>query len=75
MQPVVHRTEKKSSLFLRGPLERATRAAAPVQIIEGLTDAKIAEAHRSADIFAEISEMTAPLLSGHLGWNTAGGHV
>ena len=61
VQPAVHRTEEKSSLFLRGPLERATRAAAPMQIIEGLTDAEIAEAHRSADIFAEISEMTAPL--------------
>ena len=61
VQPAVHRTEDKSSLFLREPLERATRAAAPMQIIEGLTDAEIAEAHRSADIFAEISEMTAPL--------------
>ena len=61
VQPAVHRTEDKSSLFLRGPLERATRAAAPMQIIEGLTDAEIAEAHRSADMFAEISEMTAPL--------------
>ena len=61
VQPAVHRTEEKSSLFLRGPLKRATRAAAPMQIIEGLTDAEIAEAHRSADIFAEISEMTAPL--------------
>ncbi len=59
--PAVHRTEETSSLFLREPLERATRAAAPMQIIEGLTDAEIAEAHRSADIFAEISEMTAPL--------------
>ena len=29
--------------------------------IEGLTDAEIAEAHRSADIFAEVAEMTAPL--------------
>ena len=32
-----------------------------MQIIEELTDAEIAEAHRSADIFSEISEMTAPL--------------
>ena len=32
-----------------------------MQIIEGLTDAEIAEAHRSADVFAEVSEMTAPL--------------
>ena len=61
VRPVAERTEEKSSLFLRGPLERATRAAAPMQIIEGLTDAEIAEAHRSADIFAEVSEMTAPL--------------
>ena len=59
--PAVHRTDETSSLFLRGPLERATRAASPMQIIEGLTDAEIAEAHRSADIFAEVSEMTAPL--------------
>ncbi len=61
VRPVTERTDEKSSLFLRGPLERATRAAAPMQIIEGLTDAEIAEAHRSADIFAEVSEMTAPL--------------
>ena len=61
VEPVIRRTDEKSSLFLRGPLARATRAAAPMQIIEGLTDAEIAEADRSADIFAEVSEMTAPL--------------
>ncbi len=61
VEPAIQRAEEKSSLFLRGPLARATRAAAPMQIIEGLTDAEIAEAHRSADIFAEVSEMTAPL--------------
>ena len=32
-----------------------------MQIIEGLTDAEIAEAHRSAEVFAEIEEMTTPL--------------
>ena len=48
-------------LFLQGPLKRAMRAAAPMQIIEGLTDAEIAEAHRSADVFAEVEEMTTPL--------------
>ncbi len=48
-------------LFLQGPLKRATQAAAPMQIIEGLTDAEIAEAHRSADVFAEVEEMTTPL--------------
>ena len=61
VKPAIRRAEERNSLFLRGPLARATRAAAPMQIIEGLTDAEIAEAHRSADIFAEVSEMTAPL--------------
>ena len=32
-----------------------------MQIIEELTDAEIAEAHRSAEVFAEIEEMTTPL--------------
>ena len=54
-------TQQGSPLFLQGPLKRATRAAAPMQIIEGLTDAEIAEAHRSADVFAEVEEMTTPL--------------
>ncbi len=37
------------------------RAASKMQIVEGLTDAEIAEAHRSADVFAEVKDMTAPL--------------
>ena len=54
-------TEQGGSLFLEGPVKRATRAAAPMQIIEELTDAEIAEVHRSAEAFAEIEEMTTPL--------------
>ena len=54
-------TEQGAPLFLERPLKRATRAAAPMQIIEELTDAEVAEAHRSADVFAEIEEMTTPL--------------
>ena len=54
-------TQQGGPLFLKGPLKRATRAAAPMQIIEGLTDAEIAEAHRSEEVFAEVEEMTAPL--------------
>ena len=61
VRPALDSAEREGGLFLKGPLNRATRAAAPMQIIEDLTDAEIAEAHRSADIFAEISEMTAPL--------------
>jgi hypothetical protein len=48
-------------LFLHEPLTRATRAATSMQVIEGLTDAEIAEANRSADIFDEVRDMTAPL--------------
>ncbi len=50
-----------ASLFLHEPMTRALRAASSMQIIEGLTDAEIAEAHRSADVFAEVQDMTAPL--------------
>ncbi len=61
VRPAIERAERQASLFVAEPLKRATRAAAPMQIIEGLTDAEIAEAHRSADIFAEVSDMTASL--------------
>ena len=53
--------QQGGSLFLQGPVSRAMRSASSMQIIEGLTDAEIAEAHRSADVFTEVSEMTAPL--------------
>ncbi|MEO0371499.1 MAG: restriction endonuclease, partial [Pseudomonadota bacterium] len=48
-------------LLLHEPVKRALRAASKMQIVEGLTDAEIAEAHRSADVFAEVEDMTAPL--------------
>lgn len=48
-------------LLLHEPIKRALRAASKMQIVEGLTDAEIAEAHRSADVFAEVEDMTAPL--------------
>ena len=61
VQPAVEEAKRQGTLFLDGPLNRAMRSASSMQIIEGLTDAEIAEAHRSADVFAEVSEMTAPL--------------
>ncbi len=48
-------------LLLQKPIARAISTAAPMQIIEGLTDEEISEAHRSADIFEGIKEDTAPL--------------
>ena len=53
--------EYGGSLLLEKPIKRAIRAAAPMQIIEDLTDAEISEAHRSADIFASVKEDTTPL--------------
>lgn len=49
------------ALLLHSPITRATGSAASMQTIEGLTDAEIAEAHRSAEMFAGIKDMTAPL--------------
>ena len=48
-------------LLLNDSIRRAMRAASSMQIIEGLTDAEIAEAHRSADIYDEVQDMTAEL--------------
>ena len=48
-------------LLVGDSVDQAARAASPMQVIEQLTDAEIAEAHRSADIFEEVSNMTAPL--------------
>ena len=50
-----------SPLVLAEPIKGALRAAEKMQMVEGLTDAEIAEAHRSANLFEEIQEMTAPL--------------
>ena len=57
----IEKATEQGGLFLEGPVKRAMRAAAPMQIIENLTDVEIAEAHRSADVFAEVEEMTTPL--------------
>ena len=54
-------TEYGSPLLLHGSVIEAERAAQSMQTIEGLTDAEIAEAHRSAEAFAEVEEATAPL--------------
>lgn len=50
-----------SPLLLHGPIRAALQSAAQMQIVEGLTDAEIAEAERSSQIFDQISDMTGPL--------------
>ena len=54
-------TSYGSPLLLHGSVTEAERAAQSMQTIEGLTDAEIAEAHRSAEAFIEVEEATAPL--------------
>lgn len=50
-----------SALLLHSPITLATSSAESMQTIEGLTDAEIAEAHRSAKIFAGVKDMTHAL--------------
>ena len=50
-----------ASLFLHESIEQATKAASPMQEVEKLTDAEIAEAHESAERFAEVEKGTKPL--------------
>ena len=54
-------TEYGSPLLLHGSVTQAGLAAREMQTIEELTDAEIAEAHRSAETFAQVEEATAPL--------------
>ena len=54
-------TEYGSPLLLHGSVTRAGLAAREMQTIEELTDAEVAEAHRSAETFAQVEEATAPL--------------
>lgn len=50
-----------SPLLFGEPIKDAYHSAAKMQVIERLTDAEISEAHRSADIFADIQKATKPL--------------
>ncbi len=62
VRPAMDRVhELGGELLLHEPMRRAMRAASAMQVIESLTDAEIAEAHRSKDIFDEVREMTEPL--------------
>ena len=53
--------EGESALYLTPMVRQAIEATAGMQEIEALTDAEIAEAHRSSEIFNEVHESTAPL--------------
>ena len=53
--------EHGTPLLLHDSIRRAEGAAQGMAAIEALTDAEIAEAHRSAETFAEVEAKTAPL--------------
>ena len=54
-------TEYGGRLLLHDSIRHAELSALEMRTIEELTDAEIAEAHRSAETFAEVEEATAPL--------------
>ena len=47
--------------FLGEPIQRAAQAQEAIAVIEGVSDAEIAEADRSAATYADVAERTAPL--------------
>ena len=53
--------EHGTPLLLHDSITRAAGAARGMAAVEALTDAEIAEAHRSAETFADVEAMTAPL--------------
>ena len=54
-------TEYGGRLFLHESVRQAELSALEMRTIEELTDAEIAEAHRSAEALAQVEEATAPL--------------
>lgn len=62
INPAIAKADKWGKpLLLHEPMKRALGAAAAMQTIEDLTDAEVAEAHRSADISNGVKEMIEPL--------------
>ena len=52
---------KGGGLFLHEPLSNAQRQAVVMRTIESLTDAEVAEAHRSAEMWHDVEAQTGPL--------------
>ena len=57
----IDRAMQQGSLSLFTMVDHASEAASDMQKIEELTDAEIAEAHRSSDLFDTLRVRTAPL--------------
>ena len=61
VREAVDKAGKGGQLFLHEPIANAQRQAAAMRIIEELTDAEIAEAHRSAEMWKDVEAQTGPL--------------
>ncbi|MFZ5608994.1 MAG: Eco57I restriction-modification methylase domain-containing protein [Pseudomonadota bacterium] len=61
VRAAMDRLAARGALLSHDSLQKAKSAATTMHMIEGLTDAEIAEAHRSAEMFAGVEAMTAPL--------------
>ena len=61
MRDAIDKAGKGAELFLYEPLQQAQTQAAVMRTFEALTDAEIAEAHRSAEMWRGVEAQTGPL--------------
>ena len=61
VRDAIDKAGKGGELFLHEPLQQAQTQAAVMRTIESLTDAEVAEAHRSAEMWHGVEAQTGPL--------------
>ena len=61
VRDAIDKAGKGGGLFLHEPLQQAQTQAAVMKLIESLTDAEVAEAHRSAEMWHGVEAQTGPL--------------
>ena len=61
VRDAIDKAGKGGELFLHEPLQQAQTQAAVMKLIESLTDAEVAEAHRSAEMWHGVEAQTGPL--------------
>ncbi|WP_422058314.1 Eco57I restriction-modification methylase domain-containing protein [Sphingomonas sp.] len=61
VRDAIDKAGQGGALFLHEPISNAQRQAAAMQTIEALTDAEVAEAHRSAAMWHDVEAQTGPL--------------
>lgn len=61
VRDAIDKAGKGGELFLHEPLSNAQRQAVVMRTIEALTDAEVAEAHRSAEMWRDVEAQTGAL--------------